>query len=90
MKNFIKRNAVWIGLGIMATLAVSPAIAEYKTIMLMILIECLALALSGLCVYAYTKLDFIKEKSTAILGQIFLGVHLCTGLSLLSIYFTMI
>ncbi len=90
MKDFIKRNAVWLGLGTFAALTLGPAISEYKTIMMMILIECLALALSGLSVYAYTKLDFIREKSTSILGQIFLGVHLCTGLSLLSIYFTMI
>lgn len=87
MKNWIVRNMLWIGIIGLIAFIIGPAISEYRTVLITIMIECVALALSGLCVYAFTKLDFIKEKANSILGQIFLGVHICTGLSVLSVYF---
>lgn len=84
--NFFKRNVIWFGLGLAALLLLSPAAPEFRTLLLAIAIECLALAMSGLSVYVYTKMDFIQEKSTHILGQIFLGVHICSGLCVLGVY----
>lgn len=90
MKDFLKRNITWLIPALAATLAIGPAIAEFRTLMIAVLIECLALALSGLAAFAYTKLDFIKRRSENVLGHIFLGVHLCAGLSVLSVYFAQI
>ena len=84
--NIIKRNSLWLGFGGLALLLLSPAMPEFRTLLLTILIECLALALSGLSVYAFTKTDFIKSKNTQVLGQIFLGVHISTGLVILGVY----
>jgi MFS family permease len=90
MKNFIKRNGLWIAVASVAAILIGPIAATYRTLLIAVLIECLALGLSGLAAFAYTKLDFIKENAESTLGRIFLGVHICAGLSVLSVYFTQI
>lgn len=86
MKDFIKRHLPWLAIGTAAVLAVSPAANEYKTFLLIVAVECLALGLSTMAVFAYTKIDFIREKSEQALGTIFLGVHILTGLTVLGVY----
>lgn len=82
----IKRVAVIAVPALLAMLLIRPAIAEINTILLVVLIEALAMGLSGLAAFAYTRIDFIKEGSHQALGYIFLGVHIATGLTVLGVY----
>lgn len=88
--NFAGRNAVWLVLCAVSLFIFHPGFAEVRTVMFVVLVESLALALSGLAVYAYTKVDFTQEtyktKGNSNLGFIFLGVHLCLGLVVLGVY----
>lgn len=81
----IKRNIIWISLVIIPLIFFTPKIQEINTIFFIILIEVLAIILSSFAAYVFTKLDFTKDR-TNILGFIFLGVHLCVGLSVLGTY----
>jgi hypothetical protein len=84
--DFIKRHAVWLSLGALALIFLSPGIAELKTILLITAIEALAIALSGIALYVYTKIDFTKDTLTTNPGLIFLGVHVCVGMIVLGVY----
>ncbi len=89
MKNvieFVKRNIVWLIGGILALALLNPSLAEIKTLLLIVITECLAIALSGLAQFVYTKIDFIKENALNSLGMIFIGVHLLCGLTILGVY----
>ncbi len=76
---------MWILLGIVAILFLNPASPEIKTILIIALVESLAIGLSALAVFAYTKIDFIKEQTNQ-LGYIFLGVHICVGFVVMGVY----
>jgi hypothetical protein len=84
--NFVTRHATWIVLAVFALLLFQPALSEIRTILLIVTIDCLALALSGVSLYAYTKIDFLKEGANINPGLIFLGVHICVGLVVLGVY----
>lgn len=84
------RHLSWIAVGIISALMLGPAIAEIKTFLLILLAECTAIGLSGLAVYAYTKIDFTKRYVGSNLGLIFIGVHVCTGLVVLGVYLAQI
>jgi hypothetical protein len=84
--NFIFRHLAWIGLGLAALLLLSPGLAEIKTILLIAAIEALSLALSGVALYSFTKVDFTKYFAGANPGLIFLGVHICVGMTVLGVY----
>jgi hypothetical protein len=84
--DFIKRNIVWLMLGLIAILLFKPELAEIKTILLVAAIESLALGLSGVAAYVYTKIDFTQTHTNSNLGFIFLGVHICIGLTILGVY----
>lgn len=73
-------------MGAAALLLLKPAAAEINTILLVTLLECMALALSGLAVFAYTRIDFTRDFSGNTLGFIFLGVHIAVGLCVLGVY----
>jgi len=84
--DYIKRNAAWLLPGLLALALLWPAMAEIRTLLLIILIECLAVALSGLAVYAYTRIDFTRDHARQNLGFVFLGVHICVGMIVLGVY----
>ena len=84
--NFIQRHSTWIMLGLSALLLLSPCLAEIKTFLLIVTVESIALGLSGISMFVYTKVDFTKELTGSNLGLIFLGVHLCVGLVVLGVY----
>lgn len=63
-----------------------PAIAEFNTILLVIMLESLAIALSGIAAFAYTKIDFIREKDSIALSRIFTAVHISLGLIVIGVY----
>lgn len=83
---FLKRNILWVIGCFLGLLLLEPTIAELKTIFLVIICESLALAMSGIAQYVYTKIDFIKANALNSLGLIFIGVHILTGLTILGVY----
>lgn len=85
LESFIKRNIIWILGIIVAAILLNPAIQELKTILIIIITELIAIALSSLATIIYTELDFTDINNTN-LGFIFLGVHLCVGLTILGSY----
>ncbi|MFA6571082.1 MAG: hypothetical protein WCT77_07580 [Bacteroidota bacterium] len=84
--NFIKRHATWIVLTVITLLLFQPGMSEIRTLLLIVAIDCVALALSGISLYAYTKIDLLKEGSSINPGLVFLGVHICVGLVVLGVY----
>jgi hypothetical protein len=85
--DFIFRNLFWIIVGVLAFIVLG-SLTEMKTVILtIVLIESLALGLSNLAAYVYTKLNFVKEYGL-VLGYVFLGVHILVGLVTLLVYFT--
>ncbi|MGA2296011.1 MAG: hypothetical protein ABSG15_00500 [FCB group bacterium] len=86
IKNFIMRHAIWIALVVLALLLFQPGLSEIRTLLLIAAVESIALALSGISLYAYTKIDFTKELGSLNPGLIFLGVHICVGLVVMGVY----
>jgi hypothetical protein len=84
--DYIIRHSVWFILGLIAILLLGPGLAELKTLLLIVIIESLALALSGVSHFVYTKLDFTKDNLNNVLGYIFLAVHMLTGMTVLGVY----
>lgn len=85
IQNYLKRNIVWLLLVIFSMILLKPAIQEIKTLLIIIISELTAIALSSLATIIYTELDFTENNNTN-LGFIFLGVHLCVGLTILGSY----
>lgn len=98
---FIMRHAAWFVLGAVAVILLKPGTAELQTFFFIICLEAMAIALSGLALFAYTKIDFTRlimegddnkmnsvERHSAmvVLGHIFLGVHILVGLVVLGVY----
>jgi hypothetical protein len=89
MKNiidFAKRHILWFAVGAVSLLIFRPGLAEVRTMLLIAAIESLAIALSGLALFAYTKVDFTRDVANTNPGFIFLGVHLSVGLIVLGVY----
>jgi hypothetical protein len=84
--DFAKRNSVLIIICAMALLLMKPGIAEVRTLLLIASIETLAIALSGVSAYVYTRIEFTRQIVNSNLGFIFLGVHICVGLVVLGVY----
>lgn len=82
----IERYSLWLLIALGAVFIIKPAIQEINTIMLIVIVETVALVLSRLAVLAYTRIDFISERSEIMLASIFTGVHICTGLVVLGVY----
>ncbi len=86
IKSIILRNSVWLVIMAVSLLLLKPAAAEFNTILLILLFECIALSLSGVSAYVFTKIDFTQSNALSNLGYIFLGVHICVGLIVLGVY----
>ena len=84
--DLIKRNSAWIIPALISLLLLKPAIEEINTILLAVLFESLAISLSGVAAYVYTKIDFVRTYDSNALGYIFIGVHFCVGLTVLGVY----
>jgi hypothetical protein len=83
--DFFIRNLTWLSLAIFSLLLLSPAKAKIRTFFLVISVECLAIVMSAISVKVFTEIDFTKKFENA-LGQIFIGVHICVGLTVLGVY----
>lgn len=86
----LMRNSIWLILGAIALAALKPDIAETNTILLIVLVESLALALSGIALFVYSRIDFTKDRISTNIGLIFLGVHICIGLVVVGVYLAQI
>lgn len=99
--DFVLRNLVWIATGLVGFLFLKPTAADIKTLFFVITLEAISVALSGLAVYAYTKVKFTnaiiegddgkmdsleRHSAIVVLGYIFIGVHLLVGLTVLGVY----
>lgn len=102
IKDFLLRNLTWIGIGLIGLILLCPAVEQLDTILTCVVLEMLALGLSGLALYVYTKIQFTKDltygedgKLTAyeqralsqVISAIFVGVHLLVGLVYFGTYF---
>jgi hypothetical protein len=85
VKSFVLRNSIWLLIIFVSFLSLAPAKAELRTFYLITAIECVALALSAIALKVFTEIDFVR-RADGTLGQIFIGVHLCVGLSVLGVY----
>ena len=85
VKDFVLRNSIWVLIAFVSILSLAPAKAELRTFYLVTVIECVALALSAIALKVFTEIDFIR-RADGTLGQIFIGVHLCVGLTVLGVY----
>lgn len=84
--DFIFRNLIWIIIGGFGFWLLKPALPEIRTLIMLAVIESMAIALSGIAVVVYTKINFLHKENQQILGQIFIGVHILTGLAVLGVY----
>jgi hypothetical protein len=84
--NYIVRHSIWVILILVAFWLLKPQMPEINTLLLITIVEAIAIALSGLASYAYTKVDFTRTGVNSNLGFIFLGVHICVGLVVLGVY----
>lgn len=84
--NFVARNVFWIALIAVGLFVIGTTTKALNVVFMIILVEGLALGLSELAQYVYTKVNF-KEGNQSPLGFIFLGVHILAGLVTFGIYF---
>ncbi len=84
--DFIKRNLLLIAIAFGAIWLLKPELAEIRTLFLIAAIETVAISLSGVAVYVYTRIEFTRQIVNSNLGFIFLGVHICVGLVVLGVY----
>lgn len=86
MFNDMRRYSTLIAVMLLAWVVLSPKIEELHTLLIIIVVEILAICLSALAVYGFTRIDFTHDMSTNNLGYIFLGVHICVGFTVLGVY----
>ena len=86
--SFLKRNVLWVILLLYAIYSMAFQQALLKTLYVILSFEALALGLSGLAQYVFTKIDFTADNSdnSKTLGYIFLGVHILVGLVAMGTY----
>lgn len=87
IKNYILRNGLWMAISAIVVVILAPQLSELRMLMLIVFIELIALALSGIASFVYTKVDFIQNRSYNALGAIFLGVHFLVGLGVVGLYY---
>jgi len=84
--DFISRHIIWIAIALASIILLKPAIPEFNTLLMILLIESLSLALSGISLWVYSKIDFTLSANNSNIGFIFLGVHICVGLIVVGVY----
>jgi len=101
--DFILRHAVWVLIAIVGFYIAYPYKQEIQTIAMLCRAEALALVLSSLALFVYTKIQFTKKFSygdddklssveahafSRVIAAVFLGVHILVGLYYLAVYIT--
>jgi len=86
---FLKRNSIWFIIGFIGLYFIAFEKEFLEMLYMISVVECLAIAFSGIAVFCYTKLDFINKKKSNdrfVLGWIILSVHLLIGFCVFGIY----
>lgn len=86
MLDFLKRYGILLLVFFILFSMLLPGRAEINTFLIIILTEIIAIALSALALFAYTRLQFDAYCANNNLGYIFLGVHICVGFTMLGTY----
>lgn len=88
--NWITRNATWIALILLGWYFIQPTRELIGKFLIIAILEGLAIGMSGLALFAYTKIDFTNKiyndgeeqvddyerlGASIVTGLIFLGVH---------------
>jgi len=93
--DYIRRNLVWIALIIVGLIFIQPTFELLHKLALIAVMEGLALGLSGIALFVYTKVNYARKlidndefQSGAeklayaiITASIFMGVHILVGLT---------
>jgi hypothetical protein len=88
IKNFAARHFLTLILLVVPMLLIPVSVhwtPEIKAMTLCIAYESLALFLCGIANYVFTNIKFHEEKQD-MLGFIFIGVHILTGLTIAGVY----
>ncbi len=103
--DFIKRNVVLTAVAGIALFLLAAGFEETRSLLMIVVTECIAISLSELAVFAYTRINFTKtiiegddgKLSDAerhdllhVIAYIFLGVHILCGLVFFGFYFVQI
>lgn len=84
--DFIRRNGLIFLLAILTFWHLKLEFPEIRAFLFVVASETIAIAFSGISAYVFTKVKFTDKPESANLGLIFLAVHICVGLTLLSVY----
>lgn len=84
--DFVKRHSIILALFVLAFVFVKLESPEIRAIFLSVLVESVAIAFSGIASFVFTKVRFEDTPNAPNLGLLFLGVHICIGLAILSVY----
>lgn len=87
--DFVRRHTLLLVLATAFLYFLAPKWEEIRTILLLGVLECFAILMSGFAQWAYTKINFTKYRAANTLGHIFLGVHILIGLCIFGVYFVM-
>jgi len=93
--DYIRRNLVWIALIIVGLIFIQPTSELLHKLALIAVMEGLALGLSGIALFVYTKANFARKlidndefqsgaeklAYSLITASIFIGVHILVGLT---------
>jgi hypothetical protein len=77
------KTLIFCAIGGAAFLALRPLAEEIRTFLLLIAVECIALGLVALSHLLFRKSG---ESPAGLNGQIFMGVHICLGLCMMTVY----
>lgn len=84
--DFLKRHTIILLLFALTFVFVKLESPEIRAILLSVLVESIAIVFSGIASFVFTKVRFEETPAAPNLGLVFLGVHICIGLTILSVY----
>lgn len=94
--NWIYRNIIWIILIGVGLFYIQPTFSLLHKLALIVLMEGIAIGLSGVALFCYTKINWTKKilyggdnelskmeqlGASIVVGAVFVGVHLLVGLT---------
>lgn len=85
-KDFLRRNITLAFLGMVSIWFLKLEIPEIRALLFAVTTEILAIVFAGISAFVFTNVKFTENPQTPNLGLIFLAVHICIGLTLLSVY----
>lgn len=99
-KNWLIRNGAVIGILVLMLYLMRAGLPEFRTLSLVIALEAVALLLSGVAVWSFTKIDWIQEAidggdgksvmerfaGAVVIAFIVLSVHILVGLTVFAVY----